>query len=165
MFHLALTHTSDTLNFLQNQERAQEVPILLARCILSHRRSERFASFWLVRHRTYTRGVEHFANQNQRRQAFQWGIEAADANNVNLAAFSHKIVILNVSIDHGKTAGGVVFGYEDTRPLEPTFFFHEMGHEFGLDDSWEKTRHHAHQVIQHRSLLRHVRHHECHERS
>lgn len=77
-----------------------------------------------------------FTGQAQRQQVFLWGIDAARANHVDLAAFPHKIVILNVSADHGKTGGGVVLAYEDTRALEPTFFFHEMGHEFGLDHSF-----------------------------
>jgi len=73
----------------------------------------------------------------QRRQAFDWGLEAARAANVPLNEYEHKIVILNGGgNDHGKTAGGVLFVYDDARPLEPTFMFHEMGHEFGLDHSF-----------------------------
>jgi hypothetical protein len=61
---------------------------------------------------------------------------AAQANHLDLSGFPHKIVVLNSSSDHGKTGGGVLLGYADSTPLEPTFFFHEMGHEFGLDHSF-----------------------------
>ena len=77
-----------------------------------------------------------FVGGAQRNQIFRWGIDAARANNVDLSAFPHRIVVVNVSADHGQAAGGVVLAYEDTRALEPTFFFHEMGHEFGLDHSF-----------------------------
>jgi hypothetical protein len=77
-----------------------------------------------------------FSGSAQRNQIFVWGLDAARANRVDLAAFPHKIVVLNVSADHGKAGGGIVLAYEDTRALEPTFFFHEMGHEFGLDHSF-----------------------------
>jgi len=73
----------------------------------------------------------------QRKQAFDWGIDAARAANVHLDDFDHKVVVLNGGgNDHGKTAGGVTFVYADTTALEPTFMFHELGHEFGLDHSF-----------------------------
>ncbi len=77
-----------------------------------------------------------FAGGAQRQQIFNWGLEAARRNNVDLSGFPHKIVILNANADHGAVGGGVVFAYADARPLEPTFFFHEMGHELGLDHSF-----------------------------
>lgn len=73
----------------------------------------------------------------QRNQAFRWGLAAARANNLDLAAFPHKIVVLNGGgNDHGQATGGVLLVYADTTNLEPTFTFHEMGHEFGLDHSF-----------------------------
>lgn len=78
-----------------------------------------------------------FAGTTQRNQAFIWGLNAATSSSQNLAAFPHKIVILNGGgNDHGQANGGVLFVYADTTNLEPTFFFHEMGHEFGLDHSF-----------------------------
>lgn len=78
-----------------------------------------------------------FVGSAQRAQAFKWGMEAVSANNIDLSAFPHKIVVLNGGgNDHGKTGSGVVLVYADTTPFEPTFFFHEMGHEFGMDHSF-----------------------------
>jgi Lamin Tail Domain len=77
-----------------------------------------------------------FQHAAQRQQAFSWGIAAALANQVDLASFPHKIVVLTSGGDHGKTGGGVVLEFADATPLEPTFIFHEMGHEFGLDHSF-----------------------------
>lgn len=77
--------------------------------------------------------------KNARRdQAFSWGLQAT-AGLVDLTAFAHKIIVVNApTADHGKLAGvpGVLFAYWDSRPLEPTFMFHEMGHEMGLDHSF-----------------------------
>ena len=73
----------------------------------------------------------------QRQQAFNWGLEAARNANVRLNDFEHKIVLLNGGgNDHGAVGGGVTFVYADQTALEPTFMFHEMGHEFGLDHSF-----------------------------
>ena len=81
--------------------------------------------------------LQAFTGKTQRHKIFTWGLDAARANNVDLDAFPHRIVVVNVSpADHGKASGGVALAYEDSRALEPTFFFHEMGHEFGLDESF-----------------------------
>jgi hypothetical protein len=73
----------------------------------------------------------------QRQQAFDWGVAAARAANVRLDGYDHKVVLLNGGgNDHGKTGGGVTFVYADATALEPTFMFHELGHEFGLDHSF-----------------------------
>jgi len=73
----------------------------------------------------------------QRQQAFNWGLEAARNANVPLNDFEHKIVLLNGGgNDHGAVGGGVTFVYADQTALEPTFMFHEMGHELGLDHSF-----------------------------
>ncbi len=73
----------------------------------------------------------------QRQRAFDWGIEAARSANARLNDFDHKVVVLNGGgNDHGQAGGGVTFVYADTTPLEPTFMFHELGHEFGLDHSF-----------------------------
>ena len=80
--------------------------------------------------------LSSFSGQTQRAQIFTWGLETARRNSVPLDQYKHKIIILNVSADHGQSSGGVVLAYEDSRPLEPTFFFHEMGHELGFDHSF-----------------------------
>ncbi|MCI0711881.1 MAG: hypothetical protein L0154_17120 [Chloroflexi bacterium] len=73
----------------------------------------------------------------QRQQAFNWGLEVARNANVQLNDFEHKIVLLNGGgNDHGAVGGGVTLVYADETALEPTFMFHEMGHEFGLDHSF-----------------------------
>lgn len=73
----------------------------------------------------------------QRAQAFAWGLDAARAGNVPLNNFDHKVVLLNGGgTDHGAVSGGVTFVFADGTALEPTFMFHEMGHEFGLDHSF-----------------------------
>jgi len=73
----------------------------------------------------------------QRQQAFDWGVAAARAANVHLDDFDHKVVVLNGGgNDHGQVSGGVTFVYADAAALEPTFMFHELGHEFGLDHSF-----------------------------
>ena len=73
----------------------------------------------------------------QRQQAFDWGVAAARAANVRLDDFDHKVVVLNGGgNDHGQARGGVTFVYADATALEPTFMFHELGHEFGLDHSF-----------------------------
>jgi hypothetical protein len=78
-----------------------------------------------------------FTGSAQRQQAFNWGLEAARNANVRLNDFEHKIVLLNGGgNDHGQAGGGVTFVYADATALEPTFMFHEMGHEFGLDHSF-----------------------------
>lgn len=80
--------------------------------------------------------INTFIGGAQRQQIWQWGHAAAQANGIDLSLFPHTIIILNVSADHGAVGGGIVFAYEDTRPLEPTFFAHEMGHGFGLAHSF-----------------------------
>jgi hypothetical protein len=78
-----------------------------------------------------------FGGSTQRQQAFVWGMDAARAANVRLQDFDHKVVVLNGGgNDHGKAGGGVTFVYADATALEPTFMFHELGHEFGLDHSF-----------------------------
>jgi hypothetical protein len=73
----------------------------------------------------------------QRQRAFDWGMDAARNANVRLNDFEHKIVVLNGGgNDHGQASGGVTLVFADATALEPTFIFHEMGHEFGLDHSF-----------------------------
>jgi hypothetical protein len=76
------------------------------------------------------------AGPAQRQQAFDWGMAAARNSDVDLTAFAHKIVALNVNADQGAVGGGGVFTYADGREFEPTFMFHEMGHELGLAHSF-----------------------------
>ena len=80
--------------------------------------------------------LQAFSGGAQRQQIWQWGLAAAQTNGIDRSQFPHTIVILNVSADHGAVGGGVVLAYEDSRPFEPTFFAHEMGHGFGLDHSF-----------------------------
>jgi hypothetical protein len=75
---------------------------------------------------------------NSRSQNFDLGLNLPEVTSLDLTGFAHKIVVVNVSTDHGSLGigSGTLFGYEDSRALEPTFMFHEMGHGIGLDHSF-----------------------------
>jgi hypothetical protein len=55
---------------------------------------------------------------------------------VDVSRFFHIIVVVNIDANAGKGARGVLFAHPDSAPFAPTFEFHEMGHEFGLDHSF-----------------------------
>jgi len=71
-----------------------------------------------------------------RQQYFNWGLAAAARDRIDLSKFKHKVVVVNIASEHGKVGGGVAFAIGDLQEFEPTFIFHEMGHEFGLDHSF-----------------------------
>jgi hypothetical protein len=84
-----------------------------------------------------TAELQAFSGQTQRRQAFAWGLDAARGGGFPLGDYEHKVVVINGGgTDHGKTTGGVLFSFEDAADLDPSFMFHELGHEFGLDHSF-----------------------------
>jgi hypothetical protein len=65
-----------------------------------------------------------------------WGIDAAQANGVDLSPFFGIIVVFNVATDSGASGGRqMVLGYAPN-DWSPTFNSHEMGHVFGLDHSF-----------------------------
>lgn len=66
----------------------------------------------------------------------QWGIDTANANGVNLAAFRTILVVQNYGVDHGAAGNGVVIVHQDPAVCEFGFMSHEMGHGFGLPHSW-----------------------------
>src|SRR5437773_8465636 len=67
----------------------------------------------------------------------QWGFDAAQAHGVPLSNFLRRIFFFNANGDHGDSGNGTsVFSYAPGRPLEPTFIFHEMGHNLGLSHSF-----------------------------
>ena len=109
---------------------------LLARRLLRERKPSRDTRVRMVRHRAHECGAHCVLRWYATSASIQLGLAAALANRVDLAPFPHKIVVLTTGGDHGKTGGGVVLEFADATPLEPTFIFHEMGHEFGLDHSF-----------------------------
>jgi hypothetical protein len=66
----------------------------------------------------------------------QWGIEAAQANGVNLAPFRSILVVQNAGNDHGAAGNGILIIHGDPNLCEFGFISHEMGHGFGLPHSW-----------------------------
>ncbi|MGA7731066.1 MAG: hypothetical protein WCD37_07315 [Chloroflexia bacterium] len=66
----------------------------------------------------------------------QWGIEAAQANGVNLAPFRSILVVQNAGNTHGAAGNGILIIHRDPYLCEFGFICHEMGHGFGLPDSW-----------------------------
>lgn len=67
---------------------------------------------------------------------FQWGIDTAKANGVNLSPFRSILVVQNYGVDHGATGNGILIVHQDGTLCEFGFICHEMGHGFGLPHSW-----------------------------
>jgi hypothetical protein len=66
----------------------------------------------------------------------QWGLEAANANGIDLSRFRSSLVIHNFGVDHGFAGNGVVIVHSDPTLCEFGFICHEMGHGMGLPHSW-----------------------------
>jgi hypothetical protein len=66
----------------------------------------------------------------------QWGIEAAQANGVNLAPYRAVLVVHNFGVDHGFAGNGVLIVHNTSGLCEFGFICHEMGHGMGLPHSW-----------------------------
>jgi hypothetical protein len=66
----------------------------------------------------------------------QWGIDAAQANGINLSAFKAVLVVHNYGVDHGFAGNGVVIVHAAPALCEFGFICHEMGHGMGLPHSW-----------------------------
>jgi hypothetical protein len=66
----------------------------------------------------------------------QWGIDAANANGVNLTPFRSTLVVHNYGVDHGFAGNGVVIVHQNSNLCEFGFICHEMGHGMGLPHSW-----------------------------
>ena len=65
----------------------------------------------------------------------QWGIDAAQANGVDLSPFRSVLVVQNYGVDHGAAGNGVVIVHQDPALCEFGFICHEMGHGFDLPHS------------------------------
>lgn len=65
----------------------------------------------------------------------QWGIDAAVANGVNLAAFRSVLIVQNFGVDHGAAGNGILIVDQNPGLCEFGFIAHEMGHGFGLPHS------------------------------
>jgi hypothetical protein len=72
----------------------------------------------------------------QRSQLVQWGIDAAQANGVNLGPFRSVLVVHNYGVDHGYAGNGFVLVHQDPALCEFGFIAHEMGHGHGLPHSF-----------------------------
>jgi len=66
----------------------------------------------------------------------QWGIDAANANGVDLSPFRASLVVQNFGVDHGFAGNGVVIVHANPTLCEFGFMCHEMGHGMGLPHSW-----------------------------
>jgi hypothetical protein len=66
----------------------------------------------------------------------KWGIDTANANGVNLAAFRSVLVVQNFGVDHGAAGNGILIVHQNATLCEFGFICHEMGHGFGLPHSF-----------------------------
>jgi Gametolysin peptidase M11 len=72
----------------------------------------------------------------ERWKLVQWGLDAAQANGINLAPFRQVLVVHNYGVDHGYAGNGVVVVHSTPTLCEFGFICHEMGHGMGLNHSW-----------------------------
>jgi hypothetical protein len=72
----------------------------------------------------------------ERWKLVQWGIDAAQANGVDVSPFRSVLVVHNYGVDHGFAGNGVVIVHGDPAVCEFGFICHEMGHGHGLPHSW-----------------------------
>jgi hypothetical protein len=66
----------------------------------------------------------------------RWGLDAAAANGVNVAAFRSVLIVQNFGVDHGAAGNGILIVHQNASLCEFGFIAHEMGHGFGLPHSF-----------------------------
>jgi WD40 repeat protein len=66
----------------------------------------------------------------------KWGVEAAEANQIDLSPFHGVAVFLNAHTDSGASGTHSVVIGNKQQNWEPTFNLHEFGHGFDLGHSW-----------------------------
>lgn len=93
---------------------------------------------WLDARHTIT---EHRAlqYQPQRRQAFQWGIDAARAAGVQVADYPKRVVVVNADTDWGGVDGSMLLPHSATSEWDHARAAHEYGHVLGLDDAYSRS--------------------------
>lgn len=66
----------------------------------------------------------------------QWAVDAAQRDGIAIAGHRQLLVVLNYGTDHGAAHNGILIIDQDDTLCEFGFICHEMGHGFGLPDSW-----------------------------
>jgi hypothetical protein len=80
--------------------------------------------------------VQNLTFPGGRWQLVQGGIDAAQANGIDLSPFRTVLVVHNYGVDHGWARNGFVLVHQDPALCEYGFISHEMGHGHGLPHSF-----------------------------